>query len=63
MGSDWKLLASWYKNESTVRDTMGVKIFDITDTERSEFCGRQIFSSRVRVPFCSVLWSNFEKSK
>ena len=30
MGSDRKLLASWYKNESTVRDTMGVKIIGMS---------------------------------
>ena len=64
MGSDWKLLASWYKNESTVRDTMGVKIFDITDTERSEFCGRQIFRPGGASPsarFCGVISKNLSK--
>ena len=30
MGSDWKLLASWYKNKSTVRDTMGVQIIGMS---------------------------------
>ena len=64
MGSDWKLLASWYKNESTVRDTMGVKIFYITDTERSEFCGRQIFRPGCASPsarFCGVISKNLSK--
>ena len=30
MGNYWELLASWYKNESTVWDTMGVQIIRVS---------------------------------
>ena len=65
MGSDWKLLASWYKNKSIVRNTMGVQIIgiDITDAKHAEFCGRKIFRLGCKSPPARFLCSNLKKSK
>ena len=61
LGSDGKSLTSFFKDESTVWDTLGVQIIGMstfTDMEHSEFSGRQIFRPKCASPpakLCGVV--------
>ena len=61
LGSDGKSLTSFFKDESTVWDTLGVQIIGMstfTDMEHSEFSGRQIFRPKCVSPpakLCGVV--------